>query len=240
VVPFQLAVTAGAVGVGVLGTRAHPGKTARIAFALVAAGLLVLALEMQASWGDAAVIAGLVAAGLGQGAVLTALSGSLLCAVPRELSGDAGAVRGAVLNLSSGIGTALAALLATALLAAAVERRVAAGDPSVREALDDLATPDQITFVTDERLNELLVGRGTGEELRDSMLAINAEARRTALKFSFLCFSVIALVAVIPAGLAGLAAGARSGQGDAPAGTGGDGQADSARQPPPDPDHPPE
>lgn len=62
------------------------------------------------------VVLGLVTLGLGQGAIVALVFNTLLTAAPKELSGDVGAWRGLVHNISGSVGIAVASVFAVGLL----------------------------------------------------------------------------------------------------------------------------
>ena len=72
-----------------------PRRIARWAFAIVAARLLWLAAVIRSDWSTIDLVAGVITAGLVQGALVTLLFNVLVSASPKELAGELGALRGA-------------------------------------------------------------------------------------------------------------------------------------------------
>jgi MFS family permease len=213
--PFSLSILAAAVLVVRLFDRHGPRRIARAAFALVAAGLAWLALVVRNDWSTAPVVLGLVVTGLGLGALATLLFDVLVSGSPPELAGDAGSLRGTANNLGAAVGTALVAALVVSVLEARIHRALEAS-PRLTPSLLAQASIDEVDFVSNERLGEILESAAvTPEEAREA-LAINEAARLTALKAGFLLLSALSLLAIVPAGrLPGRLPGAGPGNGRA-------------------------
>ena len=124
--PFNLTVFFTAILIVRLYHRFTPRQIASYAFTLVAAGALWLALVVSNDWSTFPVLLGLVAFGIGQGALVTLLFNVLVTSSPKELSGDVGALRGTANNLGAAVGTALVAALVVSVLEARVHRALEA------------------------------------------------------------------------------------------------------------------
>lgn len=120
IIPYSLAIFAGAVLVSRLHDWLSPRSIARLAFVVVAAGLTLLALVTRNEWHTVAVILGLIVIGLGQGVLVTLLFNVLANAAPAEQAGDVASLRGATNKLAGGVGTALAGALLIGVLSASV------------------------------------------------------------------------------------------------------------------------
>ena len=198
-IPYQLAVMAAAILVVQLYLRMSPRRIARHAFAVVILGTLLLALTVRNDWSNLYVVAGLLLVGLGQGALSTLLFNVLVSASPTEFAGDVGALRGTVSNLASAVGTAVTGAFVVAVLAANIQRAVV-DHPAIPKDLISQVPLDNVTFVSNARLVEVMARTTATPEQVDAALEINAEARLRAMKLTFLLLTGLGLVAFIPAG----------------------------------------
>jgi MFS family permease len=198
IIPYSLSIAVFAA----LVVRVFPRFTARTlslgGCLLVAAGLTLLAVSIQNSWGNIFVILGMVIVGMGEGALLTLIFNTLVSSSPSEFAGDVGAWRGTLNNLSSAIGTAIAAALAIGVLSTIVLGEVEAS-PQIDQALISQVSLDSIDFVSNDRLDELLAETTATPEQQAEAQRINEEARLRALRISFLVLAALALIALIPA-----------------------------------------
>ncbi len=97
--PYNLTIFVAAILVVRLQALA-PRQIARCALVLVAVGMAWLAIVIRNDWSSLPVILGLMAVGLGQGALVTVLFTVLVTASPRELAGDVGSLRGTTASLA--------------------------------------------------------------------------------------------------------------------------------------------
>jgi MFS family permease len=193
--PYQLAVFAAAVLVVALYARFSARSLASVGFLLMAAGLLLLALTMRNVWGNFAVVAALLVGGAGQGALMSVLTNTLVNGTPEAHAGDAGAMRGTVINLSAGIGTALAAAISVAFLASGIDRKLD-GSPLAQTEFVNRIALTQARFVSNDELLVIAERYGATPEQAEEAAVINEAARLHALKYSFFCLSLIALLPV--------------------------------------------
>ena len=198
-IPYQLAVFTSAILVLSLSDRLTPRQITRYSFVLVFAALVILAVEMNNAWSDLLVVLGLVLFGLGQGALATLLFNVLVTYAPKEFAGDVGSLRGTIKNLAAGVGTALAGALAVGILHSNVERSLI-DHPTIPPALILQVDLDRATFVSNERLKDVMSSTTATPEQLAEAVRINAEARLRALKLSFLLLAGVALLMIIPAG----------------------------------------
>jgi MFS family permease len=201
VIPYSLAIFAGTILVVRLFDHLHPKQIGRYGFIIVAIGLFMLSWTIRNDWGKPFVILSLIVVGLGEGGLLTLVFNVLVSASPKKLAGDVGALRGTTNNLATGLGTAFAALLSVTLLSLTIMQSLnvvqAFLPPEVIEETVDL---DNIDFVSNEQLDEVLEDTDLTDKQEETVIDINVMARSQALKISFLVLAGIALLAVIPAG----------------------------------------
>ena len=198
-IPYQLAVLAAAILVVRLYGRLTPRQIARSAFAVVTVGTLLLAVIMRNDWSDVSVVLGLMLVGLGQGALATLLFNVLVTSSPKEFAGDVGALRGTVSNLAAAVGTAVTGALVAGILSANVQRALV-DHPTIPPGLISKVDLDNVTFVSNDRLVEMMSRTSATPEQVDAALQINADARLRALKLTFLLLTGLGLLAFVPAG----------------------------------------
>jgi hypothetical protein len=171
----------------------------RYAFALVAASALWLAFVVRNDWSTFPVMLGLVAFGIGQGALMTMLFNVLVTASPRKLAGDVGALRGTANNLGFAVGIAIVGALVVGVLSANIMRNLTAS-PVITAELQQEMDLDNINFLSNDRLEEKLKNTTATPEQVDEAMHINEEARLRALKISFFLLGGVALLAIFPSG----------------------------------------
>lgn len=196
-IPYQLAVFAAAILIVRIFERLTPRRIARYAFILVSVGMVVLAIVMNNEWSNLLVILGLILVGLGQGSLVTLLFNVLVTASPKELAADVGALRGTVNNLAAGVGTALAGALVVGILSVNIQRGLV-DNPTIPPALIQQVNLDNVTFVSNDRLESVIANTTATPEQIAEAVRINSEARLRALKLSFLLLAAISLLMIVP------------------------------------------
>ena len=197
--PFNLTVFFTALLVVRLYPILPPRRIGQIGFAICTVALLWLAWVVRNDWQAPVVMVGLVAFGIGQGALVTLVFNVLVTAAPKEIAGDVGSLRGTTQNLAAGVGTAIAGALLVGLLSSAILYRVAENPQLPPEALATINL-DSINFVTNERLLTLMEGSAATPEQIQEAVRINTESRLLALKIGLLIMAGVALLTIIPAG----------------------------------------
>jgi MFS family permease len=197
-IPYQLAVFTAAMVVVRFYQTYNPRQIARAAFVLVSAGMAVLSVVMFNEWANPFVVAGLVMVGIGQGALVTLLFNILVTSSPTERAGDVGALRGTVNNLSAGVGTAIAGALVVGLLSVNIQKAVV-DHPEIPPSLVAQVNMDNLTFISNDRLETAMAGTTATPEQVAAASQINADARLRALKLTFLVLSLLSLLMVVPA-----------------------------------------
>jgi len=120
-----------------------------------------------------------------------------VAASPPELAGDVGALRGVANNLSTGLGTAFASVVAVSLLGLIVTTSL--NHSAIPDSLKTQVNLDNVNFVPNTHLKEVLSRTTATSQGVDEAVAINQEARLRALKASFLILAGISLLAIFPA-----------------------------------------
>lgn len=144
-------------------------------------------------------VVGLVMFGLGQGALATLLFNVMVTHAPKQFAGDVGSLRATIKSLAAGIGTALAGALAVGILSASVQRSLV-DNPAIPPELIRQVDFDRATFVSNLRLKDVMMNTDATPAQITEAVRINADARRRALKLSFLLLGGVALLVIVPVG----------------------------------------
>jgi MFS family permease len=197
ILPYATAVAAAGVLSVRLYDRHPPRRLGIVSYVLIAIGLVMVASTVGNDWGTLPVILGLVLVGIGEGTLLTLLFNVLVSASPKRLAGDVGALRGVANNVSNAMGAAFASVVAVGmlgvLLASAFDRSELPPELETRVLFDD------VDFVTQDELRSALgETSATPEQVREAV-EINEDARRGALRASFLILGGISLLSIFPA-----------------------------------------
>lgn len=122
----------------------------------------------------------------------------LVTAASKELAGDVGSIRGTTQNLASAVGTALAGALLVTILSFSVGQAVI-DNVDLPESLVAHVDLDNVNFVGNDQLRELLEDTGATAEQIDAAVAVNEDARLNTLKLGLLILAAISATAIIPA-----------------------------------------
>ncbi|HYO86350.1 MAG TPA: hypothetical protein VES01_07870 [Dermatophilaceae bacterium] len=150
-------------------------------------------------WGQIAIVLGLIVLGLAQGCIVALVFNTLLSSSPPSLAGDVGASRGLTHNLSGSAGISVATAMAVGLLGGLVTSQAIAS-PVITPTVISQVTIDNVTFITNEQLKEVLAKTTAASAEVDKTVLIYEDARLRALKITMLILAALALLAVIPAG----------------------------------------
>ncbi len=198
VVPYTLSIALSAMFVVRLYPRLSSRQIGVAGLIMVTVGMTILAFTIGNDWGTAIVIVGLIIVGLGEGSLLTLLFNVLVSSSPKDLAGDVGALRGVANNLSTGLGTAFAGVVAVTLLSLFVASNVA-NSPVMGAPIVDQVNFDKVDFITNDQLDDVLSNTAaTAAQVADAV-RINESSRLMALKASFLILALFSLLAVFPA-----------------------------------------
>jgi MFS family permease len=199
IIPYSLSIFVAAVLASRLLDWVSSRFVARCAFVMVAAALASLGVVVHNEWETFMVILGLIVLGLGQGALVTTVFNVLAGASPEALAGDVASLRGTTNNLAGAVGTAIAGALLIGVLSASVTRELAHNQviPKDLKAQVDL---DNIDFVSNDHLVEVLGETMAAPKQVSEAVRINTEGRSRALRICFLALTGLALVAIFPAG----------------------------------------
>ncbi|HEY3515782.1 MAG TPA: MFS transporter [Gammaproteobacteria bacterium] len=199
VIPFSVASFVAAVLVVRLYGRMGPSLIARNAFLLVAVGLALLGAVVRNDWSNAMVMVSMAIAGLGEGALVTLLFNVLVSSSPKELAGDVGSGRGAVNNLATAVGTALATAFVIGILSVSLHANLV-HNADIPIELKSEVNLDNVQFVSNDQLRSALASTSATPAQVDEAVLVNTDARLLALKLTFFAFAGFALLAFFPAG----------------------------------------
>ena len=200
IVPYTLSIFVANTLVARLYDRFSPARIARVAFSVVFLALTLIAFTISNSWGQASIVAGLIALGLAQGCIVALVFNKLLMSVPKELAGDVGAFRGLTHNISGSAGIAVGTAIAVATLGVFVARDVAASTIFSDELVAEVNL-DNADFITNDQLARFLEAEtsATPAEI-DAAVEVLADARLDALQLTLMLLAALALLALVPAG----------------------------------------
>ena len=197
--PFNLTVFFTAVLVVKLYKRYSPRQIARYGFTLAAVGAFWLAFVVSNDWSTLPVLLGLVAFGIGQGALVTLLFNVLVTSSPKELSADVGALRGTANNLAASVGTAVIGALVVGVLSVGVMNSLTS-NPIITTELKAEVDLNSINFLSNDRLEQRLKSTTASPAQVAEAIRVNEEARLRALKIAFFILGTLALLAIFPCG----------------------------------------
>jgi MFS family permease len=198
--PFNLTVFFTAMLIIKLYQKLTPRQIGRYGFILCTVALLWLAWVVRNDWGAPVVMIGLILFGIGQGSLVTLLFNVLVTASPKELAGDVGSLRGTTNNLAAAVGTAVSGALLVGLLSAFILTSLAQHPELKAELQSQIDLDNNITFVSNERLQTALERTNIPPAKIKEAVRINEEARLRALKIGLLIMAALSLLAVFPAG----------------------------------------
>lgn len=196
--PFNLTVFFTAMLVVRFYRRFSPRTIGMFSFGLTTVALVWLAFVVTNNWETLPTIVGLFVFGVGQGALVTLVFNVLVTASPKELAGDVGSVRGTTQNLASAVGTAVAGALLVGMLSVNVISSLA-DHPEIPPELASQVDLDRVNFVSNDRLHEVLEQTDATPAQVDAAVALNEEARLSALKLGLLILAGVSALAIVPA-----------------------------------------
>ncbi|MFK3669276.1 MFS transporter [Leifsonia aquatica] len=196
--PFNLTVFVVATLIVRFYGRFAPRTIGVFGFLLTTVALAWLAFVVTNNWETLPTILGLIVFGVGQGALVTLVFNVLVTAAPKKLAGDVGSVRGTTQNLASAVGTALAGAMLVTILGLNVGQAVADHSelpPSIVAQVD----LDNVNFISNDDLREALSRTDATPAQVDAAVAVNEDARLSALKLGLLILAGISALAIVPA-----------------------------------------
>lgn len=197
--PFNLTIFFTAMLVVKLYRKLTPRQIGRFGFIVCTIALVYLSWVVRNDLRAFPVMIGLIAFGIGQGALVTLVFNVLVTAAPKKLASDVGALRGTTQNLAAGVGTAVAGALLVGMLSTMVMVRLA-DNPVLTPEIQEQLNLDSINFVTDDALVTIMERTGASPEQVAEAVRVNQEARSGALRIGLLLMAGISFLAIMPAG----------------------------------------
>ena len=102
-------------------------------------------------------------------------------------------------NLAAAVGTAVRGALVIGILSANIQRALV-DHPTIPPGLISKVDLDSVTFVSNDRLLEMMSRTAATLEQVEAALQINSDARLRALKLTFLLLTGLGLMSFVPAG----------------------------------------
>ncbi len=174
--PFNLTVFVTATLIIRFYKRFSPRTIGMFSFVLTTAALVWLAFVVTNDWETLPTIAGLIVFGVGQGALVTLVFNVLVTSAPKELAGDVGSIRGTTQNLASAVGTAVAGAMLVTILGLNIAQSVA-NDVEIPESVVAEVDLDDVNFVSNDQLREVLSETSASPAVVDAAVQINTDAR---------------------------------------------------------------
>ncbi|MBK0422578.1 MFS transporter [Leucobacter sp. CSA2] len=196
--PFNLTVFVTATLIVRFYRRFSPRAIALAAFGLTTGALVWLAFVVTNNWETLPTILGLIVFGMGQGALVTLVFNVLVTAVPKELAGDVGSIRGTTQNLASAVGTAVMGAVLVTILSAGIATAVEA-HPELPQDIAEQAGLDRANFISNQALEERLAETSATQAQIEAAVGLNEEQRLRTLKIGFLILAGVSAAAAIPA-----------------------------------------
>lgn len=196
--PFNLTVFLTATLVVRFYKRYPPRTIGVFGFILTTAALVWLSVVVTNNWETVPTIVGLIAFGIGQGALVTLVFNVLVTAAPAELAGDVGSLRGTTQNLASAVGTAVAGALLVSLLGLSVARAVTE-HPELPPSLVSQVDLNQVNFLSNDDLRAVLEDTDATPAQVDAAVEVNEGARLGTLKLGLLILAAVSALAILPA-----------------------------------------
>ncbi|WP_314146099.1 MFS transporter [uncultured Leifsonia sp.] len=196
--PFNLTVFIVATLIVRFYSRFAPRTIGVFSFMLTTVALVWLAFVVTNNWETLPTILGLIVFGIGQGALVTLVFNVLVTAAPKKLAGDVGSVRGTTQNLASAVGTALAGALLVTILGLNVGQAVV-DHKELPPSLVAQVDLDNVNFLSNDDLRTALERTDATPAQVDAAVAVNEEARLSALKLGLLILAGVSAIAIIPA-----------------------------------------
>jgi MFS family permease len=196
--PLSITLLVAAAGVPRLLPAASPRRIVRLGFALLALGLVILIVALDAGSGPEVVTWPLLLMGLGIGSLASQLGSVTVSSVPTSQSGEVGGIQNTVTNLGASIGTALAGTVLIAVLTTTFLGAVS-NDPAVPQEMASQAQVQLsagIPFVSDADLGATLERAGVPSDTAQAIVDDNAAARINGLRAALAVLAFLALIAL--------------------------------------------
>jgi MFS family permease len=198
IIPLSITLLLAAAGIPRFFPNVSPRLAVRAGLLAMFGGILWLLLAIDVDAGAQIVTVPLLLAGLGIGALASQLGSVTVSAVPDEDSPEVGGLQNTGTNLGASIGTALAGSLLIAALTASflngIEQNPAVPEQVSAQASVKLAAG--IPFISDADLEKALTEAGASDEVTQTVLDENEQARLDGLRVALAALALITLIAL--------------------------------------------
>jgi MFS family permease len=196
--PLSITLLLAAAGIPKVFPHASPRRVVQVGVLALFAGIVVMAVALDAGAGPEIVTWPMLLAGLGIGALASQLGAVTVSAVPDAQAGEVGGLQNTVTNLGASIGTALAgAVLISTLTSSFVAGVEQNPDVPASVTVDaGVRLAAGIPFVSDADLTTALDDAGVPAATADAVVDENATARLDALRASLAIMALVALIAL--------------------------------------------
>ncbi len=200
IIPYTISIFIANTLVVRLYDKLSSSTIARGGFVGVAAALSLIAFTIRNDWGQAPIVVGLILLGLSQGAIVALVFNTLLSKAPKEISGDVGAWRGLVHNISGSVGISVMTVFSVTLLGSLIMGS-AIGNPVITMDVMDKLNFDNVNFLTNTQVESLLMEKtdASPDQIAEA-IQINVQSKLRALQISLLLLALLAVLAIIPSG----------------------------------------
>ena len=191
IVPYTISIFIANTLVVRLYDRFSPAQIARTGLWVVTIAFIWLAATILLSWGQLAVVIGLVTLGLAQGCIVALVFNTLLTSAPADAAGDVGALRGLTHNVSGSAGIAIATALAVAFLGGLAAQSANSSAVLTSQTVEQLNF-DYANFITDDQVVAVLENTSATHEEVVAGTGYFAQARLIALSGTMLILGGLA------------------------------------------------
>lgn len=198
VLPLSISVLIAAIGIPRIWPNASPRLVVRTGLLLMLAGILTLLTGIDINAEASIVAIPMFLMGLGMGSLSSQLGSVTVSAVPSERNGEVGGLQNTATNLGASLGTALAGSIVISVLATTLITGVQENDEltvQVKEKVTTQLTND-VQFVSNSALEQALDAAGAPQEISNSLLVENTQARLKALDSALAVLALFAMIAL--------------------------------------------
>ncbi len=196
--PLSITLLIAAAGIPRVFPHASPRRVVQLGFVALLAGIVSMALALDAGAGAEITTIPMLLAGLGIGALASQLGAVTVSAVDESKTGQVGGVQNTVTNLGASLGTALAGALLIAVLTTSflhgIQNNPAVPDSVSKQAQTELSSG--VPFVSDADLQKSLEKAGVPTATATAITDENAAARLRALQAALAALALFGVVAL--------------------------------------------
>ena len=197
--PLSIALLLAALAVPRVWPKASPRRVVRIGILLMLAGIVALLAGITFDSGAGVVAVPLILVGLGIGSLASQLGAVTVSSVPTEQSGEVGGLQNTATNLGASLGTALAGSMLISILTASLIAGIN-DNPKVPDSVKSQASVQLaagVPFLSDTQAREALDAAGVPQDVTQSILDANNQARADGLDAALAVMALLAVVSLM-------------------------------------------